>query len=138
MGITYFGRGRIRFQQGGEDPDVYVENQPGTVYLGQLTGAEHQAYHKPTEDFEYINLPGLGLCSMSVMLRTSLFPYARSRLRNTTPSPPELFYGLAGVFCDSFSRHTLCLPSLSDCMTGLVADESLRASSGHEAAASSS
>ena len=43
MGVTYFGRRVVRNEQNGEGPDVLLQNVPGTVYLGELTGPWHQA-----------------------------------------------------------------------------------------------
>ena len=42
MGLTLFGRRQVRFEQGPLLPDVWVPCGPGSVYLGQVTGARHQ------------------------------------------------------------------------------------------------
>jgi hypothetical protein len=49
MGLTLYGRRLLRCKQGhdlrgNELPDVWLENKPGTLYLGGLTGPEHQVF----------------------------------------------------------------------------------------------
>ena len=46
IGITLYDRRDLRFIQGKDMADVSVDNGPGTVYFGQVTGAEHQVHHK--------------------------------------------------------------------------------------------
>lgn len=42
MGLTLYGRRDVRFLQGSGLPDVLVSQEPGSVYLGGVTGARHQ------------------------------------------------------------------------------------------------
>lgn len=48
MGLTLFGRRQVRFEQGPLLPDVWVPCGPGSVYLGQVTGARHQVPREGT------------------------------------------------------------------------------------------
>ena len=91
IGITLYDRRDLRFIQGKDMADVSVDNGPGTVYFGQVTGAEHQVHHKEALDCELLNVPAVGLCSVTAMLRSGLFPYNRARVRGTTPSPQAFF-----------------------------------------------
>ena len=53
--------------------------------------------------------------SVAVMFRTALFPKCRSRLRDTTPSPPELLHCLAEVFRTALAELPWRMPSLAEC-----------------------
>ena len=121
MGITLYGRRGLVCRQGSDLPDVFVSNVPGTVYLGQLTGPRHQVTHEATLPGELLEVPGLGSCGVSVMLRTALFPHNRARLRNTTPSPLPVFEALARCFRDGLAARPLRLPSLAECKAQLGA-----------------
>ena len=121
MGLTVYGRRDVRFVQGPGLADVAVRNVPGTVYFGQVTGAEHQVHHRAaSSQAELLQLPGLGQCSVTVMLRTALFPYNRARMRNTTPSPVVVFHALAKSFRESCARGNWRLPSLVECKAALL------------------
>ena len=114
MGVTLYGRRDLVL----EEPDGakhVLENSPGLVYVGTLTGPEHQVLHKYSRPDELLDLPGLGPCSVTVMCRTSLFPYNRSRIRGTTPSPKQFFETLTASFQDSLLRQMFRLPTLGDC-----------------------
>jgi hypothetical protein len=57
----------------------------------------------------------LGQLSATIMLRTTLFPHCRSRLKGTTPSP-SIWYGrLAENFSASLSSWQWQLPSRAAC-----------------------
>ena len=127
MGITLYGRRRVILKQeadrhgadlpNGSLPHILVPNLPGTVYIGQLTGSWHQVTHEaPPDPGESWMAPGLGPCAVSVMLRCALFPHARSRVRNTTPAPPEVFRALAEAARASLGSVPLRLPSLKECL----------------------
>ena len=58
------GSGRLR-----------VHNSLGTFYLGNLTGPEHQVLHRLCDD-DCLVVPGLGKRSVTIMIRTGLFPHA--------------------------------------------------------------
>jgi hypothetical protein len=121
MGLTVYGRRDVRFVQGPGLADVAVRNVPGTVYLGQVTGAEHQVHHRVAScPSELLHLPSFGQTSVTVMLRTALFPFNRARMRNTTPSPVVVFQALARSFRESCARGVWRFPSLAECETALV------------------
>jgi hypothetical protein len=115
LGLTLGGNRTLRCWQTEGLPDVVLHNAPGTVYLGQLTGCEHQVTHQPSQPWELMDVADLGLCSCTIMCRTALFPHCRSRGRNTTPSPPAVFLALARAFAISFRNHQFSLPSLEAC-----------------------
>ena len=117
MGITLYGRRRVTFFEPisgsasgqEEEREVCFAQQPGSVYLGTVTGASHQVSHVVTRNPE----EELRAHTVSVMLRTCLFPYNRARCQNTTPSPPEVFRALASSLTEHLVAHRLELPSLA-------------------------
>ena len=85
MGLTLFGRRDVVCQQGEDLAPVILPQFPGALYIGGLTGPEHQVcHHLPLgqddvfEDF-----------SVAVMFRCCLFPHHRARCMGVTPSPPR-------------------------------------------------
>ena len=96
-----------------------LENELGTVYLGLLTGPKHQVRHIPAVDGELLAVPRLGALSVTVMMRTALFPHDRSRLRNTTPSPVPVFRTMIRAFLQSNTASSFRLPTLSECTAAL-------------------
>ena len=94
-------------------------NEPGTVYFGLLTGPKHQVRHLPAVDGELLDVPRLGALSVTVMMRTALFPHDRSRLRNTTPSPVPVFRTMIRAFLQSNAVSSFRLPTLSECTAAL-------------------
>lgn len=122
MGITLFGRRQLVCHQGTGSPDVALLCKPGSVYMGGLTGPLHQVHHVAPLPGEILKGSGLATSpefddglSVTVMLRTSLFPHCRSRLRNTTPAPVAMFAKLAESIRCSFAQLTFCLPTLQQC-----------------------
>ena len=99
MGITLYGRRRVTFfspdsesaSGSSEEQEVRFEQQPGSVYLGTVTGASHQVSHVATRHPD----EALRAHSVSIMMRTCLFPHNRSRCQNTTPNPQDVFCKLA-------------------------------------------
>jgi hypothetical protein len=110
IGITLFGRRRLTCKQpGGED--VWLDNIPGTMYLGGLTGPWHQVSHQPAPPDELLQQSW----SVSVMQRTTLFPFTRSRVKDTTPHPVEFFRTIAASFVHSLAAGSWQLPPLELC-----------------------
>lgn len=122
MGVTLYGRRRLRCEQNEGLPDVVLDNAPGTVYLGQLTGPWHQVHHSKASRHELLDVPGLGPCSVTLMLRAALFPHNRARSRNTTPSPVEVFEALVSEFRSALRQKRFRLPSLAECEGALAAE----------------
>ena len=73
-------------------------------------------HHSAAPASEMCDLGKLGKCSVTVMLRTALFPFHRSRVRNTTPSPVEFFQGLSKVFVKDLAGAGWVLPTLAQCL----------------------
>ena len=116
-GIIVAGRGDLVCFQGG-DADaraLVVPQEPGSVYIGQLTGPEHQVFHRQCSDAELLDASPLGMTSVTVMLRTDLFPYFKSRLRNRLPTPKAALFRLAFVFREALVAHDWVLPKLEAC-----------------------
>ena len=113
MALTLWGRRVCLAKQVDGAPDILLRNVPGTVYMGQLTGPEHQVTHQEAPRHEYFHMPA-GALSVSVMFRSALFPHCRSRLRGATPSPWPVFERIVQAFRETMSRQALLLPSLKD------------------------
>ena len=115
LGMTLYGRRLLECRTGGGLPDVVLENTPGTVYIGQLTGPLHQVLHQRALESELLEVPGLGRLACTVMMRSSLFAHNRSRLRGTTPSPRAVFEALARCFREGLASEAFRLPTLVEC-----------------------
>ena len=115
MGVTVYGdRDMVCHRPGFETDPVVVRNAGGTVYFGVLTGPRHGVTHRPSMPDQL--LPHrLGQLSATIMMRTTLFPHCRSRLKGTTPSP-SIWYGrLAENMSASLSSLQWHLPSRAAC-----------------------
>ena len=113
MGITLFGRRVLRLWTGARGhasaEQMEVEMVPGSVYIGTLTGAEHQvqhlrarASHELCEDF-----------AITVMIRTTLFPYNQARVMAHLPQPESLYIAMAKAAGFALSSQTWSLPTLA-------------------------
>ncbi len=129
MGVTLYGRRQVKLKQVEGLKDIVIQNSPGTVYISQLTGPMHEVSHHGTLQGELLQLPGLGDCSVTIMMRTALFPACRSRLRNTTPSPAKMFTAVAEALRAGMASSTWKLPTLVDCQSVYIPPEPLSASS---------
>jgi len=114
MGITLYGRRDVRCLFG-ENPEegFSLEMSPGSVYLGGFTGPKHQVIHRPPCAPEEV----LHGHSVSIMLRTTLFPASRSRCMANVPAPAEMFRAMAASFATSLHSGHWCLPTLAGCET---------------------
>ena len=101
---------------GGRRLCFVLANVPGTVYFGPLIGPYHQVFHEDARPHELIDFPGFGCCSVSVMIRTALFPHFRSRTRKRIPHPKALFALIEKAARDMFLQDTSLLPSLGECL----------------------
>lgn len=91
---------------------------PRSPVLGRsarASGLPVKVHHREAAKEDLMEVPGLGLLSVTVMFRTSLFAFDKSRLRNTTPSPVPFFQALAESFRSSISQGSWELPSLLRC-----------------------
>jgi len=113
LSLTLAGRRDVRCEQPHTN-EVIVPCRPGTVWLGQLTGCWHQVHHRLAEQAEYLQTEH-GPLSITIQMRTSLFPRNRARQRNTTPSPAAVFFTVARIVREGFAAHTWRLPSLEGC-----------------------
>ena len=93
---------------------VRVPNSPGTFYLGNLTGPRHQVIHQPCVDHDYVDVPGLGRRSMTIMFRTGLFPHDRSRFMKQIPKPKALWSCLKNHMVEALQKPGLRLPTLEE------------------------
>lgn len=80
-----------------------------------------QVTHRHAGTTAHLQPEGLGPCAVTIQCRTTLFPYCRSRLRATTPSPPGFFLKLAEVFAEALATDTWRLPTLADCLQAAAA-----------------
>jgi hypothetical protein len=112
IGFTLHGKRLLTMEQpGGEN--VLLENIPGSVYLGVLTGPQHFVEHQPCPTDQLLS----DKFSFSIMVRTTLFPHTQSRQRNTTPHPVEFFKQLCASFTRALQTNRFVLPPLELCMS---------------------
>jgi hypothetical protein len=109
------------------EPPFLLANEPGTCYLGTLTGPLHGVDH--TESAPEDLLPdgrkagtgkasrggGPGGLSVSVMIRTTLFPHNQARQKETTPCPTKWFFAMQALLGDCLKKYQWRLPSLAEC-----------------------
>ena len=126
LGLCLAGHKHVKFQQPGEEEDVIVDIEPGSVYFGGVTGARHQVVHCKALQHELVDAPlAERSCSVAIMMRTALFPHSRSRISDNQPNPKSAFRCMATAFREGLARLRLELPSLEECVTaeaGLTAE----------------
>ena len=93
---------------------VRVPNSPGTFYMGNITGPCHQVIHQHCDDCDYVDVPGLGRRSVTIMFRTGLFPMDRSRFMNQLPKPKKLWICLKKHMVEALQQPGLRLPTLEE------------------------
>ena len=93
-----------------------LANTPGTFDLGNLTGARHQVIHRQCGHHDLAYVPGVGFRTVTIMMRTGLFPFFRSRNKDCLPKPPGLFSTLSNTFLQSMQLPGLRLPTLEEVM----------------------
>jgi hypothetical protein len=85
-------------------------------HLGFVLGSRAgEVHHEEPHRGEVLKWKKQNL-SVAIMLRTSLFPYNRARLRNTTPSPVPVFESLALSFRQALVSEAFVLPSYAQVM----------------------
>lgn len=85
-------------------------------YTGRSVLEAPQVLHQQASDDDWLEIPGHGRCAVTVMLRTGLFPYARARNSDTTPSPMPLHQILHTEVRAGLAGATWHMPSLSRCL----------------------
>ena len=122
LGVTLFGRRKLVCHQLGDSPPVELVCPPGSVYLGVLTGPEHQVHHLAPLTGEILRDSGVATgpqfdsgLSITIMCRTALFAHNRARLRNVMPSPQGFFFAIAESFRASLAALPFRLPDLQEC-----------------------
>ena len=116
MGVTLYGRRRVRcFTAGPDGEHEDFPQMPGSVYVGTLTGCLHQVLH----DEPRASCEARAGHSVSLMVRTTLFPH--NRARNGGPfSDPELVKCLAHAFSEALRDQVWVLPTLRQCQQALA------------------
>ena len=115
MGVTLYGRRRVRCftqDQHGEFEDF--EQVPGSVYLGTLTGPLHEVHH----DLPHSHTETCLGHSVSIMIRTSLFPHNRQRAMNRPPD--DILRSLAQTFSEALRDLPWRMPGLAMCLRAVT------------------
>ena len=76
-----------------------------------------QVFHEEAPPEEWLQLPGKAAskqASVSIMLRTGLFPHNRARLMNSSPSPVPVFQALSTAFREVLASHRFVLPTMDE------------------------
>ena len=114
MGLTFYGRRYLDLYDA-EGGVHSLLNEPGTVYMGTLTGPQHQARHADAEAHELLQVPGLGNLSSAVMMRSSLFPRDWCWWLKRNAPVTSSFSCLSASFARSIAQSQFRLPTLADC-----------------------
>ena len=89
---------------------------PGNVYIGNLCAVSHQIVHDEKHGrAEHLMANGDTL-KVTIMLRTSLFSYCRSRRMNGVPAPKVVYDRCNAVVAKHLREGKLLLPSYQDCL----------------------
>ena len=115
MGVTLYGRRRVRcftLDRHGEFEDF--EQVPGSVYLGTLTGPLHEVHH----DLPHSHTETCLGHSVSIMIRTSLFPHNRQRAMNRPPD--DILRSLAQTFSEALRDLPWRMPGLAMCLRAVT------------------
>jgi hypothetical protein len=88
----------------------------GWKSTGDCKVSSGEVHHVTAEAGELRDFGSLGDCSVTVMMRTALFPFSRSRLRNTTPSPADVFQSLVLSFREALASERFVLPTYTQVM----------------------
>ena len=95
-----------------DEPSHVAGLAPGSVYLGTLAGPEHQAAHAEVQDSL------LWGHSVTLIVRTCLFPYNQSRRMRQMASPAVTFRAVMDGIVASFA-NAWRLPTMSECLAHL-------------------
>ena len=113
-----------------------VFNEPGTMYLGNLSGPYHQVFHRRC-DYDCVDIPGLGKKSVTVMMRAGLFGHGRSRGMHSKSNTPKFFVSVANSFVDSMQVDGIRFPTFDEVLVqhaARVGNVSIEAAAGSAAA----
>ena len=77
--------------------------------------------HRGCEEHDLPFVPGLGRRSVTIMMRTGLFPNNRSRKMERIPDTPALWACLKNLMVESMSKPGLRLPTLEEVMQETLA-----------------
>ena len=116
IGITLYGRRHLLFFEGKDKEGRLMETMclgPGSVYFGTVTGGMHSVAHQPPR----LQHEVLDEHSITVMIRTTLFPGVGARRMKRLPLPAPMFAALASSFVASLSKEPFLLPRLEECMS---------------------
>ena len=102
-------------ETGTERLAVYIENRPGILCMGAVTGPAHRVYHGPCGSWEVRQQGGAAL-SISVVFRCALVPHDRARHQRSMPTPQPVFEALPGALRDALCHSTWRLPTLAECV----------------------
>ena len=90
---------------------------PGNVYIGNLCAVSHQIVHDEEKHGRAEHLIANGdTLKVTIMLRTSLFSYCRSRRMNGVPAPKVVYDRCNAVVAKHLRDSELLLPSYPECL----------------------
>ena len=114
-GLTLAGRRDLHCSVPGIGT-IRLPNEPGTWYLGTLTGPEHQVFHRPCSMHDLVNVPGLGYRSVSIMMRIGLFAKGAlvNRKMNGNTTTLAFMKSLANCFVAALQEPGLRLPTFEE------------------------
>ena len=95
---------------------VCFTNSPGTFDLCNITRPRRQVTHRYCDEHDLVYVPGLGRRSVTIMMRSGLFPHLHSRMMGRLPLPVSLWTCLKNIIVDSMQKPGLRMPTLEEVM----------------------
>ena len=114
MGISIFGRRSLRLALDGREQ--LCEQQPGSVYIGNMCAVLHQVMHRPAEDQDgcLFRAPGSHEPLLfTVMVRSDLFSRDRARTIKSAPNPRAVYSIVNDVVAGHIAQEPFLLPDFA-------------------------
>ena len=128
--VTLFGTRSVEVRVKGK-PQVTLDQEPGSFYVGNLCALEHNVRHheecKHTFEGAAVTAKGDGTdlasaatakgdqrLQIAVMIRSDVFRKLRARKKNSTPGPVEFFHVVNRTVAQHLADVPVALPDLTE------------------------
>ena len=115
--VTLFGTRSVAVKVEGK-PQVTLDQEPGSFYVGNLCALEHNVRHheecKHTFDGAAETAKGDQRLQIAVMIRSDVFRDCRARKINCTFGPVELFRVVNCTVAQHLAKVPVALPDLTE------------------------
>ena len=133
--VTLFGTRSVEVKVEGQ-PQVTLDQEPGSFYVGNLTALEHNVRHhvecKHTFDGDTGNpssaetAEGDQRLQIAVMMRSDVFRECRARKINAVPGPAEFFRVVNSAVAQHLADVPVALPDLTEVLAEVARTDSGR------------